>query len=76
VAPNSVLFLKRMSSLRWRKESGIYSPNRDLVVAASGGRIIRPEVGRIVRPAGLSGLEMKSPANNLARILGDAELGP
>jgi hypothetical protein len=76
LAPNSVLFLMRTSSLRKKKGMGIYSPSRDLAVAASGDRIIRPKVGRIIRLAGLSGPEMKSPANNPAWLLGDAELGP
>jgi hypothetical protein len=74
--PNSVLFLMRTRSLRKKKGRGIYSPSRDLVIAVSGDRIIRPKVGRIIRPARLSGPETKSLANNPARLLGDAELGP
>jgi hypothetical protein len=76
LAPNSVLFLKRTSSLRKKMGRDIYSPSRDLAVAASRDRIIRPKVGRIIWEAGLSGPEKKFPANNLARLLGDAELGP
>jgi hypothetical protein len=76
VAPNIVLFLMRTSNLRWKKGRGIYSPSRDLAIAASAGWIIRPKVGRIIRPTGLSGSEVKSPANNPARLLGDTELGP
>jgi hypothetical protein len=64
------------SSLRKKKGKGIYSPSQNVAVVASGDRIIRPKVGRIIRPAGLSGPEMKSPANNPARLLVDAELGP
>jgi hypothetical protein len=76
LAPNSVLFLMRMSSLRRKKERGIYSPSRDLAIATSGDQIIRPKVGWIIWLARLSGPETKSPANNPARLLGDDELGP
>jgi hypothetical protein len=74
--PNSLLFLMRTSSLRMKKGRVIYSPSRDLAIAASGDQIIWPKVGRIIRQARLSGPETKSPANNPSRLLGDAELGP
>jgi hypothetical protein len=68
LAPNSVLFLMRTSSLRKKKGRGIYSPSQDLAIAASGDRIIWPKVGKIIRLAGLSGPETKSSANNPARL--------
>jgi len=50
-----VFFLSSSSSLRWKKGRGIYTPSQNVAVADLEGRIIRPKLGRIIRPlAGLS----------------------
>jgi hypothetical protein len=45
VAPNMVFFLLGMSSLRWKKGMGIYSPSQNVAVAASGGRLSGQSMG-------------------------------
>jgi hypothetical protein len=48
LAPNSVLFLMRMSSLRRKKGRGIYSPSRDLAIAA-GNSVVDLDSRRATR---------------------------
>jgi hypothetical protein len=55
LAPNSVLFLMRMSELEKMRGRGINTPSQNVSIAAARGRIIWGKLGPYNPAAGYSG---------------------